>query len=648
MKTYIWVLYLVFYFLVSHWISGSLLALSPLAYAEDSKLDLSEYDISSQLKIIVYGYPELKEKKYKVENFNPLQSENLSLITPGLTVAKLGSMGQKTSLRYNSYTTGDLTFLFDGFEISDPSDPSEGFEVSSFLLMPNFDLKISSTESMGVFSRQLGGVISIEPFTSEDSYVRSAFGSENQGLVSVQKNFCKDRQCLSLSGGGTYVNAQSASTHSRVPPSGSPSTLESDAVGLGYLSLGYQKQLGSTRMLKVRAHSQYSKTDIDDYNENFIYKDDPNARLQSSNHFLGLSLISDSSQLFFENTFLNRLLKNEWDEHSATVRDESYTVFRSKLRGSHHLVPSRIKGLDFYWYAQSLNLNTKKIADDLSSVLSSSLMSDTKNLSRVEAGFQIDKKSLFENTELITSVNFNELSGFGSGYGVSQSVQRPLLNAESSNTQLLTYFGFKERRPSFFQLFDPQFGNLNLDPEQLFFLRPKLKTVFIDTALMKHNISLEYFYESLNSRVVYLASPQPGYGNSGRIRSNSFVFDYQLELSNFTTRAFYRKSLDSEQILKSLPWSTSEEIGFGGSFQSKIGGRIWALSTDIKWLMGMFSPSQKQIGNLVQSQANLSFQIDANDRINLQLNNIFNDKKIWDEGFRRQSFSWMVALTKTI
>lgn len=589
------------------------------------------------LKIKIFSQnfgQDLNTKVQNVEEFNPLQPENLALKIPGLTIAKLGSLGQKTSLRYNTFTSGDLTFLFDGFEISDPSDPSEGFDISSFLLAPQFDLKISNVDNSGLSSRQLGGVVSIDPLLNSKSYIHSAAGSANQGLISVQKNKCNQSECYNWGLGGTYSEGQSAATNTL-----SQTALENDAASLGYLSVGWQKAFSSGSMLKLRAHSQFTQTDIDDYNENFIFADDPNAKLESSNHFLGLSYQTNSHQLFFENTLSFRNILNSSDLLNPIERDETYEVFKSKIRGSHSLTPyTSIKGLDFFWYGQNSNVFTEKVLESEDVVQT--------HLNRWEFGAQVDKKNAFQNFQMVHSLNYSALEGYGPGYAFSQTLSTNLISSEFLSSGLQTYIGAKERRPSFFQLFDPQFGNQNLQNEQHVFVRPKIAFEFAN--VRKHNISAEYFYEHINSRVSFQSLPEPKYQNSGRLNSNSLIVEYTMLMANSTFRIFYKHSFDSEMTLKSLPWLTEEELGVGGTLRARVLGRVLDLTTDIKWLFGMYNPSGKQVGNLVQSQAGLAYQFNTNDRISLQLNNLFNDKKIWDEGFQRQSFSWMLGLTKSI
>lgn len=591
-----------------------------------------------QLKVQIYGYPIKEDKSQSVQQFNSLQPENLSITTPGLTIAKLGSLGQKTSLRFNSFTSGDLAFLYDGFEISDMSDPSEGFDISSFLMVPEFDMRLSTAGSMGIFSRQVGGVISIDPGVHSKSYLHTSAGSFGQGVLSLQKNKCTALQCLSFGIGGTYSDGQSASVNS----SSSNSALEKDSAGLGFLSLGWQRQLGAEKFFKFRAYSQMSRVDVDDYDQSFVFKDDPNARMNSSNHFLGVSYLTPKYQFYFENTLSSRHMLNEIDSENNSERDETYQVFKSKLRGSHKLVSGKKNDLDLYWFGQSVHVNT------LQMVLNQP--DQEVRHERLEGGVQLDKRYEFKNIESLSSVNGNILEGFGTGGGISQTFETLLSEAETSQSFAQLHFGFKERRPSFFQLFDPQFGNNNLENEEQLYIRPKLKWAKLQRG-KKHNISLEYFYEKIDSRVVFVWDQNLGesnYSNTGSFSSNSFILDYSLSSNLFSSRVFFRQSLDSQSVLRSLPWAAEQELGLGGGYHLKLWGRPFHASVDMKWLLGMFNPSGEHIGNLVQSQGSLSYQFGMNDKVSLQLNNIFNDKKIWDEGFQRQPFSWMLSLTKTI
>lgn len=600
-------------------------------------------EISSRLKVQIYGYPARTSRIKSFSQFNPLQPENLSLTTPGLTIAKLGTLGQKTSLRFNSYSSGELTFLFDGFEISDPSDPNEGFELGSFLMVPQFDMQFSNSQSLGLFSRQAGGVISIDPQLNSKSYVHSAGGSLGQGLLAVQKNMCSLKECLSLGVGGTMADGTSASSNSQM----STSILESDEARLGFLSLGWHRQLGADRLVKLRAHSQYSKVDIDDYDENFIFRDDPNANLQTWNHFLGVSYLTNSNQYFFENIYSDREVLNQSDLTNPVSRDEQYRVLRTKLRGSHKIysTPKDVfTDLDFYWFGQNVDLQTQQQGSLIPTTQS-------KELSRLEAGIQLDQKLRLDAVTGKSSASVNALEGFDFSYSLTQSFESGIWSSANQSAILQANFGANQRRPSLFQLFDPQFGNGQLENEKQIFFRPKLKWSFTKNNIEKHNISVDYFLENINQRVVFTEIPSTGnfgYRNSGQLTSNSLILDYAHESPASTSRIFYRRSLDSVATLQSLPWMARQEFGLGQSLHSRVWGRQFDMSVDIKWLQGMYNPSREQIGNLVQSQGTLSYQIDTNDRISLQLNNLFNDKRIWDEGFQRQPFSWMLSVTKTI
>lgn len=602
---------------------------------------------TKELKVQIFGDPRPDSlPQYQIQNFksfNPLQPENLSIATPGLTIAKLGPAGQKTSLRYNSFTTGDLTFLYDGFEISDISDPAEGFDVSSFLMVPEFNFSLTSSGTPGIFSRQTGGVLTIDSLFDSKSYWHSGIGSQGQTSMVVQKNKCSVFQCLSFGVGGSYTDGLSASLKQRVEGQ----SLENDTAGLGFLSLGWQREIAGRHLLKVRAYSQWTRTDIDDYDTNFIFKDDPNAKLVNQNHFLGVSYLTEHHQLFFENILSDRELTNPYDSHNENDRHESYKTFKSKLRGAHNFKNKKdgpFNNLDVFWFSQKADVHT--VQENANSPR------EEKHMNLWEAGLQLNKNySLGNRLKGISGANVNALEGLGVGKGVSQSFESVLVARDHQRSVLNIHLGLRERRPSFFQLFDPQFGNSKLGFEEQFYFRPKVYWVLSGKDESKHNISLEYFYEDIESRVVFLWDESKGeslYQNTGRLNSKSFILDYSYKTPRFLGRMFFRRSLDSSQVLASLPWLSQEDIGLGAEYYFQMIGRPLAVSMDIKWLSGMYNPSGKQVGNLVQSQASLSYQFDMNDRVSLQLNNIFNDKKIWDEGFQRQPFSWMLSLTKTI
>ncbi len=612
--------------------------LSQRAWAEDKTLKDDK-----TLKVEIYGYPEDSGELQNILQFNPLQPENLSITTPGLTIAKLGTLGQKTSLRLHSFAASELTLLYDGFEISDPSDPGEGFDLSGLLIMPQFSLTTSQSAQLGLFSRQVGGVLSIDPGLTEKSYVHSAAGSEGQGLLAVQKNLCQKWQCLSLGLGGTLAQGASASSEQ----SGVQNPLESDQASLGILSLSWFRQMDADRLFKLRLHSQFGSTDIDDYDQNMIFRDDPNANLKTSNHFLGLSFIDKSDQYYFENTYSDRIINNRSDAINSIETDERYKVFRSKLRGTHTLLQnfkSAFSSLNLYWYSQMVQLETSQVNN----------LNDnpkTTDLAKLELGLQLDQEQKIRTVRGITSFSLNGLEGFKTTYGISQTASHKINISEEQNLILQTKFGYNERRPSLFQLFDPQFGRPNLQNEEQFFLRPEIKWNYLAPKGKIHNISANYFWEYMNSRVVFrndMATSSMGYQNSGRLSSNSLMLDYQFQSLQTSTRLFFRQSLDEEVTLKSLPWLARQEWGLGQSLRTQILGQTVAFGVDIKWLLGMYNPSAKQIGNLVQSQGSITYQVDTNDRVSLQLNNLFNDKKIWDEGFQRQPFSWMLSLTKVI
>lgn len=598
----------------------------------------------AELKIQVYGYPEVFKKTYSINTINPLQPETISLVVPGLTIAKLGAFGQKTSLVYNGFTSGDMTFLFDGFELSDVSDPSEGFDLSSYMLSPDFDFTFAKGSS-GLFYRQLGGGLSIDPKYVPGQTLMTSAGSAGQTMLSYQNNVCSNESCYQIGFGGTQVDGLSASVNSR---SGT-GPLENDSASLYFLSLGWVKSLSSKSLLKIRTHSQYSNTEIDDYDENFIFKDDKNASLNFFNQFVGLNYSNENHQYFFENIYSVRNVANDVDGFSLTERDDSYGVLRTKVRSSH-----QIKQFEINWFLQNINLSTQTI-------------NNLENLNKVEVGFQADYSSFLKGIKFRNSANFNALQSFDFGVGLSQTIRTEAINfpiqknknlvldtnqlanlKESNRLKLYfqTQYGYKDRRPSFFQLFDPQFGNSNLANERQFFFRPQLDLDIYGDGVgkPKHNISMYYSLENMDSKVVFQNTNGGEYINSGKLTLNNLTLMYSLEGLKMATKAFYRQSLDSESVTEVLPWTAQKEVGFGFSFRQ----RLLTLSADVKWLFEMSNPSQNKIQELVQSQMGVSYQIDTQSRISLQLNNVFNDKKIWDEGFNRQPFSWMMTLTKKI
>ncbi len=602
---------------------------------------LTSTTYAQDLSVKIYGYPQFESKATSVDNLNPLQPENLSLTVPGLVMPKLGSLGQKTSLRFNNYTAGDLVFLLDGFEVSDPTEPAEGFDISSFLMTPKLDFKVSNEDSIGLFSRQAGGIISVETTDDESSYIHSAFGSFGQGLLTVQKIICDSKECFNFGLGGTFADGQSASSNSN----GNSGGLESDNAHVGYFSFTWRKQTKANEMIKLRFHSRLSQTDIDDYDNEFLIRDDPNAKLKNNNYFLGISYLLNRQEFFFENTYIDRDIDNDPDLTNPTIRKEAYRVYRSKVRAAHNIYKSRksfLTDLDIYWYGQSVNLDTSQLA----------LVSGNQNrfsLSKFESGVQLDQKINFGSVVGTTSASLNILDGFDQNFGLVQTFGSNVFSFAKAKGKAKINLGLKQRRPSFFQLFDPEFGNLNLTSEKLFYIRPETFIV-LKSKNLKHNISLQYFFENIDSRVVFTQANTglSKYENIGRLNSNSFIFSYNIDASQFQSHAFFRQSFDTEETLRQLPWLAKQELGLGSSAATRIVGQIFDVGINVKWLLGMYNPSGKQIGNLVQSQAQVSYHLDTTDRITLQLNNLFNDKKIWDEGFQRQPFSWMLSLTKTI
>lgn len=579
--------------------------------------------------ITVYGYPSGGINRKSIENFNPMQPENIGMTEPGLTVPKLGSLGQRTSLKFNSYASGDLTLLFDGFEISDLSDPSEGFDISNYLMMPDFSYSLSTNQSAGLFARQQGGVLSISPTYDNQTKFRTSVGSSAQTLLSAQTNKCRGINCYSLALGGNYANPRSASTNKSLNKS-----LERDEAFLGFLSFGWQRSLFKSRALKLRFHSQYSRTDIDDYNDKFIFSDDPNARVAFQNYFLGISYLTPKSQYFLENTISLRSTSNRADSETETSEDESYSVVKTRLRAEHDL-----KNYTLYWNLENLNLETTK--ETLK-----------EGQSKTAGGLQVDQGLTLGNLTGSNSLSLNGLEGLDVGYSLSQKLNYIFNESEIVNWSANLFYGVSERRPSFIQVFDPQFGNPNLSNESLFFVRPQVNWSFISggenpdigSRTMKHNISAQFFYENLDSRVVFESGDSPGYANTGKLKTNDAILKYSLSDTKKSLNVFYKQGFNSEGVRKALPWSTGREWGLGLGYSL---GNL-NLSSDLKLLMDMFNPSGLRTGNILQSQAQLSYQFNSKQLINLQLTNIFNDKKVWDVGFRRQSFSWMLTLTKTI
>lgn len=557
---------------------------------------------------------------------------------PGLNIAQLGGLGQKSSLTYNGYASGEMAFLFDGFEISDPSDPSEGFDVSAYLMSPEIDVTFSSLSS-GLSFRQWGGGISIDPKFSEGQLFKSSVGSNGQGLLSYQKSKCHFENCVQVSFGGTYTGGQSASVRTRLQSE----TLENDASGLYFLTLGWVKPLKTKGFLKIRTHSQYSVTELDDYNQEFVFIDDPNAKMQYFNQFSGVSYLKEKSQLYFENNYSLRQVRNEVDSSSDIVRDDQYELLRTKIRGAH-----QAGEFEFLWSLQNIDVQTESALDSLSLV---NKKSNSQNKS--ELSFQLDHDHIFKHLSLNQNVSLNVLEGYDSGFGFQQALRFKGLswNKKSKNSSTLffyTQYGLKNRRPSFFQLFDPQFGNLNLQNERQLFFRPqadiKWSKITRRLGLLKHNISLLYSLEDLNQRVVFLNSSTRGYTNAGKLNFQALTLEYSLQTPVFSTKAFVRHSLDSEAVTKNLPWTAQQELGLSFGLRHS----RFILNSEMKWLFEMYNPSQSKMKPLLQSQATLAYQFDTDYKIGFQLNNFFNNTTAWDEGFFRQPLSWMMTLTKKI
>lgn len=374
---------------------------------------------------------------------------------PGLDVVQSGGLGKQTSVFMRGTNSNHTLVLVDGIEINDPSDPSGAFDFSN--------LQISNIERIEILrgpqstlygSDAIGGVIQI--FTKKGKGEPIIYGGVSGGSYDTYQ-------------GDIGIRGQ----HKALDYSASISHLESEGFSAADEDNGnteddgYENQTFSTRLglditdwLDLEGVLRYmdSETDIDGFsNITFLPADDPD-RIQE-NEELYTKLAANAS-----------LLAGRWQQSFSVAHTD---IRRDNTNGPRApdgmLVAPSTSSFDgrktqFEWlhdfhlplgHNLTAGLATEEERVDTSDGIRESV--------RTNSIFLQDQVRFMDRYSVTAGLRHDDHELFG-----SETTWRITGAADlyESGVVVRGSFGTGFKAPTLVQLFDPQFGNPDLQPEQ--------------------------------------------------------------------------------------------------------------------------------------------------------------------------------------
>ncbi len=368
---------------------------------------------------------------------------------PGLVVAKSGGPGQPSALFLRGSASEHTLVLLDGVEINDPSAPAGAFDFSTLDMNLVERVEIfKGPQALRFGSGAMGGVINV---VTRKGYA-SAEDSVGGGRLAVRAGSFETNALSAALLGGTE-RAHYAISLNRFESAGISASREGDELDghrywAGAMRLGYRVSDSSELELVSRASTSYAELDFSPSSAGpyFTVADDPNYRVTGTRATNALSLAQSwseraRSKFTLGHDYTDRRYRDDPDALNAdalretrwggTFKADAPTSWRVSERTEWNFGPS---------YRREQNQRRAEIAGAFAD------WNFNPGNFLMGAGARVDHHSRF---------------------GVQHSGQvSPGVSWRGGALKARWATAYKS--PSLYQLYDPSFGNEELNPERVF------------------------------------------------------------------------------------------------------------------------------------------------------------------------------------
>ena len=378
----------------------------------------------------------------------------------GISIAQQGGIGKLNSLFMRGANANHTLVLVDGVEVNDPSSPSNAFDLAH---MQTENVKrieiVRGPQSTLYGSDALAGVINI--FTKN--------GSEENNLLLKAEGGSNSYYKGSGYFTGSYSLFDYSINYSRISTEGISAANENygNTEPDGYSNNSFSASVSAMLLENLNLNLNYRFTDASaDLDQGNQFGDDPNYVYDIEENIfkagLKWDLFNDKWEQKFNTSVLRRISNSvdKPDENNSTSATNFTNATRTKFEWLNNLkfVPNNV--ITFGAETELEKANTEYIS-----------ISEFGAFESVFPSQQMRTNSLYLQNEFLLDKGFSATGGirydnnekFG-GYSTYKFGASYLV--KQTGTKLKANYGTGFKAPSLFYLFDPAFGNPELQPEE--------------------------------------------------------------------------------------------------------------------------------------------------------------------------------------
>jgi vitamin B12 transporter len=380
----------------------------------------------------------------------------------GLSISQSGGPGQLAQLYMRGASPGDVLVLIDGVKVNMPDDPENSYDFSN-LPLDNID-KIEilrGPQSTLYGSDAMAGVINI--ITKKGNGTPSYFFNLEGGSLNSFKG---------LAGiNGSYRQADYSITFSKTGSDGIPAADEvyGNTHSDGYDDYNISSRLGWTinPNIRLNAYADFNSGKIDLDQHGGPYGDDPTyinyheqGTYKADANIIGLQGLWQQDISF---SFMRNLRRYNYDStlNNPASSGSFYqgNIYQLEWQNNIKIMQSQL--LTFGLSADKQNSSS---ADSyLSSVYGNSIYALPEKDMNTLSGYLQDQIKLSNNIFTTAGIRYDNYGNLGSAltYRITQTYL-----IEGTDTKLKAAFGTGFKAPSLSDLYDPNYGNPDLESEK--------------------------------------------------------------------------------------------------------------------------------------------------------------------------------------
>ncbi len=403
---------------------------------------------------------------YSIIDKSLIQRSNSSTVlqllreVPGISIAQQGGLGKLNSLFMRGANANHTLVLIDGVEVNDPSSPSNAFDLSNLQTSNIERIEIVRGPQSTLYgSDALAGIINV--FTEQGSEINK-FSLQTEG---GSNSYYRGSGQLT----GSYSLFNYSINFSRLATEGISAANEKygNTEKDGYSNNSFSSFLSAQVFDNLKFSLNYRHTNSSaDLDQGTQFGDDPNYTYDIEenifNAAVNYDLFDNKWKQKFSGSVLRRISKSidEPDDNNPGSATNFTNATRTKFEWLNNLtfIPHNVITLGLETELEKANTEYISISEwgPFESVFPSQQM-------RTNSAFLQNQLILDGGFSTIAGIRFDDNEKFGSHstYKLGTS-----FFYDKTNTKLKANYGTGFKAPSLFYLFDPAFGNPDLNPEE--------------------------------------------------------------------------------------------------------------------------------------------------------------------------------------